>query len=163
MVVSFFNYNAGERGPGRIFTQEEITRTQNGFLVIIGLAAEESFEHFKRRVSAARLLDYYAFDQRTITCEIDEFAGGVTRLSASYAMPTNRFRYVTIDGQPMPRPRWQADGLPEARLPFLNAADTGAGWNPPSDFPHQHMRVIWAPDKPWQINAVPVPVRTHTY
>lgn len=149
MVVSFFNY----AGAGRVFTQEEITRTQNGVLAIIGLAAEESLEDFKRRVSAVRLLDYHAFDQRTITCEIDEVAGGISRLGAGYGMLTNRFRYVAIDGQPMPRPRWQADGLPETSLPFLNGAEADAGWNPLVDFPHRHMRVVWAPEKPWQINS----------
>jgi hypothetical protein len=148
-VVSFFNYN----GVGRKFAQEEITRTLNGFVSVVGLASEETFAEFKQRVTAARLLDYYAFDQRTVTYEIDKVAGCATRLSASYAMPTNCFRYVTIDGQPMPRPRWQADGLSESHVPFLNGAEAGAGWNPLADFPHKHMRVVWAPEKPWQISS----------
>lgn len=149
-VVSFYNYS----GAGKKFTQEEITRTLNGFVSVVGLASEETFAEFKQRVTAARLLDYYAFDQRTVTCEIDKIAaGGTTRLSASYAMPTNRFRYVTINGQPMPRPRWLADGLLESHVPFLNGAEAGAGWNSLADFPHKHMRVVWAPEKPWQISS----------
>jgi hypothetical protein len=157
MVVSFYNYGGNRAGSGdvagdsaRVFTEEEITRTQNGFIAVVGLAAEETFEHFKHRVSASILIDYYAFDQRTITCEL-----GRTRLSASYAMPTNRFRYATIDGQPMPRPRWQADGLPESMLPFLDGASADASRNPLTDIPHKHMRVVWDPKKPWQIASRP--------
>ncbi|EIP98315.1 hypothetical protein OpiT1DRAFT_02771 [Opitutaceae bacterium TAV1] len=149
MVVSFYNY-AGSGDSGRLFTEEEIMRTQNGFVAVVGLASEETFERFKHRVSASVLVDYYAFDQRTITYEL-----GRTRLSASYAMPTNRFRYATINDQPMPRPRWQADGLPEPALPFLDGTSAGAGRNPLTDIPHKHMRVVWDPEKPWQIASRP--------
>jgi len=140
-VVSFYNY----AGPERLFSEEEIVETLNGLICVIGLEAEESFEGFKRRVLSAQLLDYYSFDQRTITYEL-----GNTELSASYAVSANRFRFVTIDGVPMPRPRWQADGLPASRLPFLGEA---AETTPLESFPYDHLRVIWAPNLPWQISS----------
>lgn len=143
LVISFPNYS----GPERRFAEDEIIRTLNGFVAIIGVVAEESFSTFKKRALASRILNYYAFDQRTITWELDD-----TRLSACYAPGVNAFRFLTIDGQPVPRPRWAADGLPESELPFL---DGKAALNPLSSFPYDHMRVVWAPEKPWQIAARP--------
>lgn len=145
MLVSFYNYQAAAPGESRQFSAHEISTTLNGFASVIGLASEETWEHFKQRVLSAQLLDYCAFDQRTLTYEL-----GSTRLSASYAMQANRFRYVTIDGRPLPRPIWQADDLPANALPFL--ADAPAP-TPLTSFPYKHMRVIWDPHKSWQINS----------
>lgn len=140
-VVSFRNY----AGPERTFAKEEVVTTLNGFVCVIGLAAEETFAQFKERVSSAQLLDYYAFEQRTITYKL-----GDTELSASYAPASNRFRFATIDGRPLPRPRWKADGLPAERLPFLGAP---TATTPLETFPYDHLRVIWNPQLPWKINA----------
>jgi hypothetical protein len=140
-VISFYNY----AGPARQFAESEIVTTLNGFIAVIGLAAEETFDQFKQRVSSAQLLDYYAFDQRTITYQL-----GDTELSASFAPAANRFRFATIDGLPLPRPIWQADGLPAKRLPFLNAP---AVTTPLESFPYDHLQVVWAPQLPWAINA----------
>lgn len=138
-VVSFLNY----AGEARTYSADEIVRVLNGMVIVTGLAAEESFEAFKARVGAARLLDYCSFDQRTITYEL-----GDTRLATAYSLPADKFRFTAIDGLPAPRPIWEATGLPAKALPFFDEAPR---LNPLADFPYKHLGVIWAPTAPWKI------------
>lgn len=140
-LISLFNYE----GPARTFTREELGRTLNGFAVVVGLESEESFESFKARAASSVLLDYYALETRRVTWELDS-----SRLSISYCPQNDRVRYATVDGKPAQSPLWAADGMPQDALPFL-----GARSEPLNDmtFPYEHLRVIWAPDRPWLINS----------
>lgn len=142
-VLSFLNHAGG----ARTYSADEIVRELTGMVIVTGLASEESFEAFKARVGAARLLDYYLFDQRTLAYEL-----GDTRLAAAYSLPADRFRFTAIDGLPSSRPVWEATKLSVGELPFLNGEPR---LNPLADFPYKQLGVIWAPDASWQIMSRP--------
>jgi hypothetical protein len=138
--VSFYNYE----GPPRKFTAEELGRTLNGFISVIGLAREESFADFRRRVLQAQLVDYFHFDMRVVRYQL-----GDSLLEAGWAVPPDRFRFATVNSRLLPRPAWEADGRPAERLPFLGEPPVPT----PLEIPYSHLRVIWAPDAPWMIAA----------
>ena len=139
-VVSFYNYE----GKPRVFTRQELGGTLNGFVSVVGLAREESFQEFCRRIAAAELLDYWHHGMRTTRYRLDDLTLGL-----SYAVETDRVRYATINGLPVERPIWKADGLPADRLPFLSGKPT----TNTLELPYKHLRVIWAPNASWQIAA----------
>ena len=139
-VISFPNY----AGPKRVFTREELGGMINGFVSVVGLTAEESHEDFVRRVTGAELVDYWYFKLRTVRYRL-----GGTLLEAGYAVDSDRVRYACINGKPVPRPIWEAGGLPAERLPFLS----GAAETNPLSIPFEHLRVVWAPDAPWIISS----------
>ena len=137
-VISFYNYE----GELRAFTGKELGRTLNGFVAVVGLAREESYEEFCRRIAAAELLDYSHLGMRTTRYRVGDLTLGL-----SYAVEADRVRYATINGHPAERPIWKADGLPAERLPFLG----GMPATNSLELPYEHLRVIWAPNAPWQI------------
>ena len=137
-IVSFYNYE----GEPRVFTRTELGGTLNGFVSVVGLAREESFEEFCRRIAAAELLDYWHHGMRTTRYRLGDLTLGL-----SYAVEADRVRYATINGQPVERPIWKADGLPAESLPFLS----GQPATNTLELPYEHLRVIWAPNAPWQI------------
>ena len=139
-VVSFYNY----AGPKRTFTREELGGMINGFVSVVGLTAEESYEEFVKRVTGAECVDYWYFKLRTVRYRL-----GDTLLETGYAVESDRVRFACINGKPMPRPIWEADGLPEERLPFLSSAPEPNALR----IPFEHMRVVWAPDSPWIISS----------
>lgn len=136
-MLSFFNYE----GEPRQFAREELGRTLNGFLSLIGLKSEESREEFRERVKGVELLDYFHFGCRTVRCR-----AGATALGMSYAVETDRVRYRSINGRLANRPAWEADGLPANRLPFLDMVSPNS-----LDLPYRHLRAVWAPEAPWVI------------
>ncbi len=139
-LISFYNYE----GQSRVFTRAELGRTLNGFVAITSTADKETFEAFTARVLTAGLTDYFHFGNRIV-----DYWLGSTRINACYHVEADRVRFATVNGQPYPRPVWSADGLPAARLPFL-------GSNPKPNtgrLPYRHLRVVWAPELPWQISA----------
>lgn len=140
-LISFYNYE----GPAKRFTPEELGRTLNGFISLIGLKTEESWEMFCHRAKAIEVLDYFHLHNRVVRCRI-----GQTILGMSYATNVDRIRFTTINGKIPARPLWESDGLPAEKLPFLGED------NPPNtlEFPYQHLRAIWAPDSPWMIASV---------
>ena len=138
--VSFYNYD----GPARKFTPDELARTLNGFAALVGLAKEESFADFRKRVLQAALVDYFYFDTRVVRYQL-----GDTLLEASYGAKADRFRYAALNGRLFPRPVWDADGMPAERLPFLGEPAVPL----PMEIPHTHLRVLWQPDLPWMIAA----------
>ena len=137
-VLSFYNYE----GEQRAFTGKELGRTLNGFVAVVGLAREEKFEEFCGRIAAAELLDYWHFGMRTTRYRLGDLT-----LGFSYAVEADRVRYATINGHPVERPIWKADGLPADRLPFLS----GKPATNSLELPYEHLRVIWDPPAPWQI------------
>jgi len=137
-MISFFNYE----GPPRAFNEEELGRTLNGVIAVVSLQREERYEDFCRRVTSAQLVDYYCFFARTTRYRL-----GDTEFGFSYAVQFDRVRHATINGKPVPRPIWDADGLPSERLPFLN----GRPQLNKMEIPYKHLRVIWDTKRPWQI------------
>jgi hypothetical protein len=140
MQVSFYNYE----GPARKFSVEELGRTLSGFVAVVGLAREESFADFQKRVLGAELVDYFHFDTRTVRYRL-----GSTLLEAACGVKSDRFRHALVNGRLLPRPIWEADGLPAERLPFLGEPPVPL----PMTIPHAHLNVIWGPDSPWMIAA----------
>ncbi len=136
--ISFYNYE----GPARKFTPDELGRTLNGFVSLIGLVKEESFEIFKQRALKGLLVDYFHFDSRVTRYQL-----GDTLLEAAYGPKADRFRFAMINGALMPRPAWEANGLPADKLPFFNEPPVPL----PMEIPFSHLRVIWGPDSPWII------------
>ena len=110
LQISFYNYD----GPAREFTLDELSQTLNGFVAIVGLVSEESGAEFRQRVLGGVLVDYHYFDCRTTRYRI-----GGTLLEAAYGTKSDRFRFAMINGRLLPRPAWEADGMPPERLPFL--------------------------------------------
>lgn len=141
-MLSFFNYH----GAPRVFSGEELSRTLNGFVSVVGLAREESFEEFQSRVLAAEVLDYFYFGTRTVSVRL-----GADHLAMSYHTGGNRVRYSSIDGVPPARPRWEADGLGETDLPFLDGHPPAG---PERPFPYEHLNVIWGRE-PWALATRP--------
>ena len=138
-IISFFNYE----GEARCFSEEELGRTLNGFVAVIGVKAEESWDAFLERVAAMEVLDYFHLGTRIVRCKVGE-----TILGMSYALKTDRVRYSTIHGRLTERPLWDADAMPAERLPFLKIAQPNS-----LEFPHKHLRVVWAPEAPWVIGS----------
>ena len=138
--ISFFNYE----GEERTFSEEELSRTLNGMIAVVGLSKEKSFDEFKNEVGNGELLDYYMSDARTVRYRL-----GDTTLGMNYAGLPDRVRFATINGRPISRPIWEADGMPPERLPFLSGETEGNGNS--FEFPYEHLRVIWDPERPWQI------------
>jgi hypothetical protein len=138
-TISFFNYE----GEARMFTAEELGRTLNGFVVVIGLKAEEHWDAFRDRVKTAEVLDYFHFGSRVVRCRV-----GQTVLGMSYAVKTDRVRYASINGKLVERPAWDADGLPAGRLPFLEKPEPNT-----LELPYTHLRAVWAPGAPWTIGS----------
>jgi hypothetical protein len=138
-VLSFFNYEGGNRR----FSDDELGRTLNGFVAVVGLKAEETSDAFRERIKAAEVLDYFHCGSRVVRCRVGE-----TLLGMSYAVNADRVRYASINGKSAERPAWKADGLPAGRLPFLEHPQ-------PNDFhfPYKHLRAVWAPDAPWVIGS----------
>lgn len=136
-MISFFNY----RGIPRAFSREELGRTLNGFLSLVGRTSEESRKAFRERVKGTELLDYFHFGCRSVRCRMKE-----TILGISYAVETDRVRYRSINGRLAPRPIWDAEGLPANRLPFLDTVSPNS-----LDLPYRHLRAVWAPEAPWVI------------
>lgn len=141
-MISFFNY----QGAPRVFSLEELGRTLNGFVSVVGLAREESFEAFQSRVLEAEVLDYFYFGSRTVSVRL-----GGDHLAMSYHTASNRVRYASINGQSPAKPRWKADGLSEGDLPFL---DGHSSIGPERPFPYQHLNVIWG-NEPWALASRP--------
>ena len=138
-VVSFYNYE----GETKRFTEEQMGCTLNGFVSVIGVKSEESWQAFCERVMAVEVLDYYYSDCRVVRCK-----AGETILGMSYTVNVDRVRYATINGRLADRPVWEADGMPAERLPFL------ANPQPNSlELPYKHLRVVWAPDSLWAIGS----------
>ena len=137
-VLSLYNYE----GEQRAFTGKELGRTLNGFVAVVGLAREESYEEFCRRIIAAELLDYWHLGMRTTRYRLGDLTLGL-----SYAVEADRVRYATINAHPVERPIWKADGLPADRLPFLG----GKPATNSLELPYEHLRVVWDPAAPWQI------------
>jgi len=136
--ISFSNYE----GEERTFSEEELSRTLNGMIAVVGLSKEKSFDEFKNEVCNGELLDYYMLGMRTVRYRL-----GDTTLGMCHAVLSDRIRFATINGRPVPRPIWEADGLPPERLPFLSGdAEVNS-----LEFPYEHLRVIWDPERPWQI------------
>ena len=138
--ISFYNYE----GVPRTFTRQELGRTLNGFAVSVSPVAEGSFEKFRQRVLSADCVDYCQNGMRTVRYRTAE-----TLLEMSYAVEEDRVRFGAINGRIVPRPVWEADGLPARRLPFLGES------LPPNalNLPYHHLRTAWGPDLPWIISA----------
>ncbi len=134
----FANYE----GPPRAFSEAELIDTVNGFVVVVGSRRDGSFDDFHRFVSDGQLLDYTAFNSRTVRYRLHDCELGI-----SYGKRSGQVRFATINGRPVPRPVWQATGLPPEEVPFLRS--------PPQPntlaLPYEHLRVIWAPDAKWRI------------
>jgi hypothetical protein len=141
LLASFYNYE----GEPRAFTREELGRTLNGFACIIGLRDECSREEFQASVLACDCVDTWAFGMRTV-----RFQSPDNLLEIAYAPATDHIRYTALNGRLYPRPTWQADGLPESKLPFLGEDASSPN---PSRIPYHHLRASWAPDAPWCIAA----------
>ena len=146
-VISFANYD----GDARCFSEEELGRTLNGFVSVIGVKAEESWDAFCERVKGVEVLDYFHWGSRVVRCRVGE-----TTLGMSYAPKTDRVRYATINGRLVERPLWDADEMPAERLPFLSNAQPNS-----LELPYKHLRVIWAPDSPWAIGSTGTLPGTH--
>ncbi|XHR30474.1 MAG: hypothetical protein ACFUZC_07905 [Chthoniobacteraceae bacterium] len=142
-IISFYNYE----GDARSFSEEELGRTLNGFVAVIGVKAEESRDAFRERVMAVEVLDYFHIGSRVVRCKV-----GGTILGMSYAVKTDRVRYSTINGRLAERPLWEADEMPAERLPFLNKAQPNS-----LELPYKHLRVVWAPNAPWVIGSTGYP------
>lgn len=142
LLLSFFNYD----GAPRAFTREELSRTLNGFVCLVGLAEEETFEEFQSRMLSAEVLDYFYFGTRTVSVRL-----GGNHLAMSYHTQGNRVRYSSVDGRPAARPRWKADGLEENELPFLDGKPIAV---PARPFPYKHLKVIWGRE-PWALSSLP--------
>ncbi len=138
LEISFFNYE----GEERTFSEEELSRTLNGMIAVVGLSKEKSFDEFKNEVGNGELLDYYTSEARTVRYRL-----GDTTLGMNHAGLPDRVRFATINGRPISRPIWEADGMPPERLPFLSGDTEGNSF----EFPYEHLRVIWDPERPWQI------------
>jgi len=138
-VVSFPNY----QGTPWKFQPPELARTLNGFIFFVSSRQEEDFAAFKNRVHAAELVDYFQFGNRTV-----RLRSGGTLLEMSYCLRNDRVRFATINGKPLSRPIWEADGLPAQHLPFLGQAL-------PSNelrLPFRKLGVSWKPEDPWLIS-----------
>ena len=139
-VVSFDNY----AGAKRTFTRAELGGMLNGFVSVMGRTEEESYEEFVNRVAGAECVDYWHSGSRTVRYRL-----GDTLLEMNYAVEADRVRFACINGRLMPRPAWEADGLPAERLPFL----TGEPEPNALRIPYEHLRVVWGPDLPWMISS----------
>lgn len=138
-LISFYN----AEGEARHFDRDELGLTLNGFVSVIGLKTEETWETFCERVKKMEVLDYHHCGSRTVRCKVGE-----TILGMSYSVAANSVRYRTINGNLAPRPEWRADGMPAESLPFLNDPQPNS-----LELPFEHLRVIWAPGDKWGITS----------
>ncbi len=129
-------------GPSRTFTRKELIGTVNGFIIIAGTDQDGSFESFRERILTAKLLDYHCAGSRTVHYQLDGLDMGI-----NYGCTSGQARFITLNGKPIPRPIWQATGLPAERLPFLSEKPAPRIL----DFPFAHLGVAAASREPWKI------------
>jgi hypothetical protein len=129
-------------GPSRTFTRKELAGTVNGFVIVAGSSRDGSFDRFRDRIAAAKVLDYHSAGSRTCRYQLDQL-----EMAISYGTASGQTRFISINGKVPARPVWQSTGLPAERLPFLSSKPTLNT----IDFPFKHLGVAAVPKEPWQI------------
>jgi hypothetical protein len=137
-MVSFYNYE----GPAREFDAATLRETFNGAVVqVSGPAESGSFAQFRANFRLDLVEDWwFAGNRRTrVICRGHE-------LLHNWSAHSDTVRSATIDGLPVPTPRFEATGVDLAQFPLLS------GRRPITrPLPYDDLNVAWYPQMTWQI------------
>jgi len=110
-VISFYNY----QGPQRDFDGDEIVDIRSGFALEIASAAEAgSFEEFRQQAAKIEIADNFSVDVRHLRIL---YKGNDYHVI--YSPHTEGVRCATINGQPLPTPKFQTQAFEVGKLPFM--------------------------------------------
>ncbi len=113
LLISLYNYE----GPSRSFTQHEIAKLGNGFILEVRDAERRaSFDDFQREMASAKVLDQLYGGRRRV-----HYARKGLRLSTHYCPYTRTTMYDAVNGLNHEIPQFQYSDDSHKGLPFLDA------------------------------------------
>jgi len=109
-VISLLNYE----GAARDFEEAEIVEALNGFAARAGSAADGSFEKFRERALAGRIVDrYYMFVRRL------RYVEPGLQLALEYSPNSLQYKQVSTNGRQEMPVRFAATGVKMERFPYF--------------------------------------------
>lgn len=117
LMISFYNY----RGEAKNFEARELLLAQAGFVCICASDTEYSdMESFRKYVDAGELIEDRMENQERAVCRRLRYRHSGTEFRMIFNPEGCNFVADTINGRPENLSIFQADGIEESQIPFLN-------------------------------------------
>jgi hypothetical protein len=134
LTISFINYEGEEKD----FSIEDLHEVFNGFSCDLKDAEEAgSFDEFCKSWDKGQIEDWWFSN-----CRRTRIRKNNTELAISWITPTNRLKFVTINGRQIEQAPFKASGFDEKLLPLLAEPYTDVRFSPPDA-----LDVAWWPAK----------------
>lgn len=111
-VISFYNF----QGPEKEFDREELIGIRGGFAFEIADKSEAgTFDAFRRQAADLELVDNVSVNVRHV-----RILHRGNDFHTIYSLHTEGIRCATINGKPLPEPKFETRAFDTGRLPFMD-------------------------------------------